>query len=120
MLETIYLHLPKLPNQDAYVEADGCLFLSRRWGKLGGVTFRGEEGVFLLEGVFIKWEKISVWWRRNSNLLAWSSACGREDDERKGRKRVEKEMRNREEWYEGGKKEDKGKIEKREGRKKEE
>ena len=111
--------MPKLPNQDAYVEADGCLFLSRRWGKLGGVTFRGEEGVFLLEGVFIKWEKISVWWRRNSNLLAWSSACGRED-ERKGRKRVEKEMRNREEWYEGGKKEDKGKIEKREGRKKEE
>ena len=105
---------------------------------MGGVTFRGEEGVFLLEGVFMKWEKISVWWRRNSNLLAWSSACGRGDGERKGREgrkrggieksgikdknegeREEKEksgIKNEK----GGRKEDKGEVEKREGRKREE
>ena len=96
----------------------------------------------MLEGVFIKWEKISVWWRRNSNLLAWSSACGRGDGERKGRKRGEKEMsgiknekggrkrRERDEWYKErerrekeksgiGRKEDKG-VEKREGKRREE
>ena len=60
---------------------------------MGGVTFRGEDGVFLVAGVFIKWEKISVWWRRNSNLLAWSSACGRGRIEREDRGKRERRRR---------------------------
>ncbi len=60
---------------NAYAEADGCLFLSL-FLKLGGVTLSGDVGVLLLPPVaFIKWEKISVCWRRYSNLFPLSSSC---------------------------------------------
>lgn len=57
-----------------YVEAEGCLCRSLRWGREGGVTLRGDVGVFLLEGVFMKWEKISVCCKRKSNRFALSRA----------------------------------------------
>lgn len=53
------------------MEADGCLRLSLR-GKLeGGVTLRGEAGVFP-PGALMKCVKISVCFRRKSNLLTLS------------------------------------------------
>lgn len=61
----------KREKNRAYVEADGCLRLSLR-GKLeGGVTLRGEAGV-LPPGALMKCVKISVCFRRKSNLLTLS------------------------------------------------
>ncbi len=42
-----------------HADAEGCLFLSLGALMEGGVSLRGDDGVFLLEGV-MKCEKISV------------------------------------------------------------
>ena len=64
------------------MEADGCLFLSLRCSPVGGVTLRGEDGVFFPPGMLMKWVKISVCWRRKSNRLTrsctWKQGGGEE------------------------------------------